>query len=85
MIHIAGIHVTVDGHLRQRCAWCGTTLIDWALDQIAVPEGQDPMPGTWEAGGLIEVAGPATWQVPHPDGDTLPDTTCARLDPEVTR
>lgn len=85
VIHIAGPDVQVGQHLRQRCAWCGAVLCEYALDRIAVPEGQDPRPTTWEAGALVAVAGAASWVVEHADGDQLPDGACANLDPAVTR
>ena len=34
MIHIAGPDVQVGAQLRQRCAWCGALLIDYALGQL---------------------------------------------------
>ena len=65
--HIAAQHVTVnDRYLRQRCAWCGATLIEYDLHGVAVPEGQDPTPATWPVGALVTV-----------DGDRLPDDACA--------
>lgn len=82
--HIAGPPIQVGVYLRQRCSWCGAVLIDYALDRIAVPEGQDPTPGTWPAGGLVEVDGAASFVVPHEDGAELPANACAQLDPEVT-
>lgn len=85
VIHIAGVHVRVGDHLRQRCAWCGATLIDYDLTRIAVPEGQDPTPGTWPHGDLVLVDGGLSATVEHDDGADLPDGACAKLDPEVTR
>lgn len=82
--HIAGVSVQVGAHLRQRCSWCGATLNDYALDRLAVPEGQDPTPATWPAGELVAVDGQLTRVVPHEDGEQLPATACAQLDPEVT-
>lgn len=71
-------------HIRQRCAWCGAVLLDYALDRIAVPEGQDPRPATWPVGDLVEVDGPSSAARPHRDGDQLPPSACARIDHEVT-
>lgn len=85
VIHIAGPDITVGTHLRQRCAWCGATLIDYALDRIAVPVGQDPRPPTWPQGDLVLVDGQISYTVPHEDGDQLPPQACAQLDPEVTK
>lgn len=82
--HIAGIAVQVGSRLRQRCAWCGATLVDYDLERIAVPEGQDPTPGTWAADELVEVDGPASFVVPHEDGADLPPNACAVIDADVT-
>ncbi|HZB28951.1 MAG TPA: hypothetical protein VE465_02175 [Streptosporangiaceae bacterium] len=88
VIHIAGPDITVGHHLRQRCAWCGATLIDDDLTRLAVPAGQDPRPATWTVGALVEVDGDnprASWVVEHVDGDPLPDNACGALDPAATR
>lgn len=88
LIHIAGPAITVGARLRQRCAWCGATMIDYDLDRIAIPDGpagQDPTPATWPIGDLIAVDGHASWTVPHEDDQPLPDDACACLDAEVTR
>lgn len=85
MIHIAGVHIQVGSLLRQRCGWCGATLLDFDLDRVAVPAGQDPRPATWPVGDLIAVDGNLSTVVPHDDGDSLPAGACARLDPSVTK
>lgn len=86
IIHIAGNHVMVNEHLRQRCAWCGATLIDQDLTLVAVPVDQPPSSyPTWPAGELVAVLGNAKWIEAHKDGDPLPVGACARLDPAVTR
>ncbi len=82
--HIAGIDVQVGSQLRQRCAWCGAVLLDYALDRIAVPVGQDPRPSTWLVGELVEVDGSWSAIVPHEDGEQLPENACGKLDPEAT-
>lgn len=84
VIHIAGPDIAIGPLLRQRCAWCGAVLLDYDLRCVAVPEGQDPTPATWPVGELIAVDGPTSWVVPHVDGDRLPVTACAQLDPGVT-
>jgi hypothetical protein len=89
--HIAGIDVTWQGeqgpHLRQRCAWCGATLIDVELRNTAVliVEGQEPLPpATWTIGALVTIDGNcATSNMPN--GMPLPDDACTRIDPAVTR
>lgn len=85
VVHIAGIDATVGHWLRQRCAWCGAVLIDYELDCMAVPVGQDPTPGRWPPGQLVLVDGPMQALVEHDDGADLPGNACALLDPEVTR
>lgn len=84
MIHIAGLDVQVGNQLRQRCSWCGACLIDLDLTRIAVPEGQDPRPGTWPIGGLVSDDRGVAFVVEHEDGDQLPDGCCGKLDPAVT-
>ncbi len=82
--HIAGAQVQAGARLRQRCSWCGAVLCDYGLTRIAVPEGQDPTPGMWETGRLVEVDGNASWIVEHEEGAELPANACARFDDEVT-
>lgn len=83
--HIAGNQVTINGQLlRQRCAWCGTVLVDYDLTMIAVPAGQDPTPGTRAVGGLVTVDGGASWTVDLGPEGQLPEDCCTRLDPAVT-
>src|SRR5579859_7623480 len=82
--HCAGLDVRVDQQLRQRCAWCGATLIDYDLSRIAVPAGQDPTPATWPVGALVTVDGNASWTPEQQDDSKLPDDACARLDHAVT-
>ncbi len=84
VIHIAGNDVQVNVQLRQRCAWCGALLIDYALDRIAVPTGTDPRPATWPPGELVAIDGGLSYVVDHEDGQPLPDGSCGKLDPEVT-
>jgi hypothetical protein len=60
-------------------------LLDYDLNRIAVPEGQDPTPATWTPCELLAVDRGASYVVEHKDGDKLPANCCAKLDPEVTR
>lgn len=86
VVHIAGPKVLIGGHLlRQRCAWCGALLIDYDLNLIQVPLGQDPMPATWPEGDLVARDGALWYVVDHVDGADLPEGACAKLDPAVTR
>jgi hypothetical protein len=57
VIHITGVPAQVGPLLRQRCAWCGTLLLDYDLTRVAVPEGQDPQPGAEKVGGQVKVKG----------------------------
>lgn len=73
--HIAGESITIDNrYLRQRCGWCGETLIEHDLSMVAVPVGTDPTPATWPAGALVTVDGHASWTT---EVDRLPDDACA--------
>jgi hypothetical protein len=76
--HIAGTWVEVGSRLRQLCAWCGYRLVDYDLARIAVPEGQDPRPGTWAPGDLVRVDGNVSMTVEHEDGAELPADACER-------
>lgn len=91
--HLAGPDIefnTHDGHvLRQRCSWCGTTLIDVNLSRIAVPIGQDPTYPHWTVGSFVEVDMPdkaggvsftVEWEHPAP----VPENACMRMPLEVT-
>lgn len=84
VVHIAGPDIQVNNQLRQRRTWCGAVLIDYALELIAVPIGQDPRPATWPVGELIEVDGPMSMVVPHTDGDQLPANACGQIDHDIT-
>lgn len=85
VIHIAGPDITIGCLLRQRCAWCGATLLDYNLHLVAVPVGQDPRPATWPPGDLIAVDGNASYSVDHEDGAPLPSGSCGLIDPAVTK
>lgn len=85
IIHIVGPAIQIGPLLRQRCAWCGATLLDYDLERIAVPINQPGPPATWADGDLVAVDGNASYTVAHEDGDQLPDAACARIDPGVTR
>ena len=85
VVHIAGSWLHVGSRLRQRCAWCGATLIDMDLALTAVPEAMDATPGKWEPGSLVSVYKHQQWAEPHVDGERLPPNACAQIDDEVTR
>lgn len=88
--HIAGPEITIGGRrMRQRCSWCGATLIDYDLTRVAVQvrPGEEPrLPGTWEVGRLVRVdaGNPTIGQLLEPT-DELPDDACGHVDDEVTR
>jgi hypothetical protein len=94
VVHIAGHQVQIGTQLRQRCAWCGALMLDYDLTRTASPCGEDcrehgcqpehHRPGTWPAGGLVEVDGTTSWTVPHEDGQQLPTNACAQLDAAIT-
>lgn len=85
IVHIAGNDLQVGNQLRQRCAWCGATLLDYDLALIAVPVGEDPRPATWPVGELVLVDGNMSYTIEHADGDKLPPNACGQMDHEVTK
>lgn len=90
--HLAGPAITVDGrYMRQRCSWCGAVLLDYDLANVGVPEGQDG-PSGWALDAMIRQSdhGAVSYVVEPErsatgDGVKLPDDSCMRIDPEVTR
>lgn len=94
LVHIAGLEISVGPLLRQRCGWCGTTLLHYDLrrtasmcDERCRTDGCKPehhRPATWPPGELVEVDGNASWAFTHEDGEPLPDNACALLDAAVT-
>lgn len=88
--HIAGLEVAWDGrYLRQRCAWCGTVLLDYDLETLQSSDGGVPAP--WPLGALVRQQGGSSWVEPtdpsdtHPEESRAPEDACVRLDPAVTR
>lgn len=94
--HIPGEAVTVGGrYMRQRCEWCGKTLIDHDLSlvQVQIVPGEEPRPPAhFPVGALVRLDGNAAF-VLNPDdlgqdaaGHTVsPGDCCTQLDPAVTR
>lgn len=79
-VHFVGVDVQIGALLRQRCAWCGDVLLDYDLERLAVPVGEERQgPATWPVGTLVAVDGNATWVVDHDAVDPLPENTCAAL------
>lgn len=85
--HIAGACIVLfNRYMRQRCEWCGVVLLEYDLQRIAVPAGQDPMPANWPPGKLVRVDGHISAAIDEPDvvdGDIqLPPDACA-FDPKT--
>lgn len=82
VVHIAGACITLFGmFMRQRCDWCGAILLEYDLRRVAVPAGQDAMPGNWAPGSLVRVDGNMTAEIANPqevEGEVqLPPDSCA--------
>jgi hypothetical protein len=86
IVHFVGPDIRIDDkRMRQRCAWCGTLLLEYDLDRIQVPVGQRQGMARFEVGTLLEVYEGMRQLISHKPGDKLPPNTCAELDDEVTR
>lgn len=94
VVHIAGPSIQIGSHLRQRCSWCGATLIDYALDRVAVaidpasdPRGdlEAAIPATWPFDALVARDGGMSYVIELPEGERLPEGACGRLAPEATQ
>jgi len=94
--HIPGEAIVVSGrYMRQRCAWCGKTLLDLDLTRVAIeaqPGEQPSAPAKHPTGELVRFDGATAYPLDTADltrgacGHTLaPDDACTRLDPAVTR
>lgn len=87
--HIVGLQVTVQGHLcRQRCAWCGSVLVDVDLDLIALPEGSVNYDPFWKTGEVLEIESDgfvtrSSIILTH-DG-VLPDNACTPARPRALK
>ncbi len=91
LTHIVGPPVEIDGHLRQRCAWCGAVLDDVELaGVVSIETGEEPRPyPTWPEGAQLRVDGGlrAVVQESEIEQDTAADLapdSCARLPFELT-
>ncbi len=97
--HLAGPVMQIGPRLRQRCLWCGATIIDEDLSRVAIalPDGKtedqaradgDLNYPTWEIGAWVVVDGPVRaierTRADHELADATPENSCARLDPAVT-
>lgn len=97
IVHIAGLPIRFENHLRQRCGWCWAVLIDMDLTRVAVPieqlnEAGEFEPPTWPIDSLVEVSGDnpkmSVTLEPEPSasgkGTKVPDHCCVRLPAEMT-
>jgi hypothetical protein len=93
--HLAGIDVTFENLIRQRCAWCGALIIDQDLTMIAVrTEDADFGFPVWGVGSFVEISDstfPKMYSSVEPelaqDGVSVkvPENACMRLPAELTR
>lgn len=78
--HIAAPALHIFGmYIRQRCAWCGTIILEYDLNRVAVPEGTDPMPATWAPMVMVRVDGHMSAEVEPVEEDgniKLPMDSC---------
>jgi hypothetical protein len=90
LVHSAGVELTVNGVVRQRCQWCGALLIEYDLANVQVmvePDGSLRPPGVFEPSAQVAVNGGASWVVPkepstvHEGEWVIPENFCALLDP----
>jgi hypothetical protein len=77
VVHISSPAVKVGPEIRQRCVWCGESLIEVDLRFIAVEAEQADKPyPTWPVDAFIGKDGGATYVVqPTPD-NKVPRTFC---------
>lgn len=85
-VHIAGLNLSVGGVVtRQRCAWCGTMLIEHTRHPGAsVLLGADGQPlsdmAPWPVGGLVRVDADGTGSFLPGQPGGLPADFCGYLD-----
>lgn len=80
MVHIIGLDLKIEGRYhRQRCAWCGTKLIDEDFANMAMPEPWIEPKG-FPVSRLVRVieGNPRVFELLN-DTDKLPDDACAIL------
>ena len=81
--HIAGPLLTWDGrYMRQRCGWCGATLLDYDLTRLASMDGKPP--AGWPEHAMVQTNGAVSVIVdpersPVFDGWRAPVDSCMRL------
>lgn len=75
--------------VRQRCQWCGATLVDECTWLVSVPVGQDSTIPTWEVGRFVDVVAPdgrgGMWSASDWTEGPVPQSACLRMPLEVTR
>jgi hypothetical protein len=89
VIHVAGMPFVTypPPHLaRQRCAWCGALILEAHAQFVRTfGGGHAVLPGVWDPGVMVAVAGERQWQVTSDDPSAAPLGSCWALDPAVTR
>lgn len=77
VVHISSHPCKVGPEIRQRCVWCGESLIEVDLRFIAVKaeHADDPYP-TWPTDAFIGKDGGATYVVEPPPDNKVPPTFC---------
>lgn len=83
--HIAGPELIFAGRWqRQRCSWCGATIIDLDLLNLIVPVGSGP-PSSYAQGALVRVTENGNVYLGQFDlQNALPDNSCTMFDPSIT-
>jgi hypothetical protein len=78
-VHLAGTEVRYGRLLRQRCAWCGTLMVDLE----ATRDGAH-LPDPWAVGALVGRMD-GVWVFLAPGGSAPGEGCCLLLDPAATR
>lgn len=85
--HIAGACLVLfDRYMRQRCDWCGVTLLEYDLRRVMVPVGQEGLPGSWTPGTLVRVDSTVQADILEPtemDGKIQLPPDCCAFDPKT--
>lgn len=75
LIHIAGLPVKAGQQVVQRCAYCGTLLIDTRTQDTLADA---VFVATWVPNSLIEVGPNGSNLVAYNEGDEAPDGFCGK-------
>lgn len=79
VVHVASQTVQVGSEIRQRCVWCGHSLIEVDLRFVAVEDADQDYP-TWPGGSLVEVDGGLTCIFSSREEGTVPTNFCGAPD-----